>query len=268
LFISNISSIPLKDNSIDCCITSPPYWAMRDYGYNEQIGLEQVPEEYISILCDGFNEINRVMKKSGTLWVVIDDTFASNWGHGAKRDSSWWSTKSKEFEGKGWKNVETVMPPNQWKNHPEIKAKDLIGIPHMFAFEMRRRGWYFRSDIIWYKENSRKVKAKDRPQRKHEYILMFSKSQKYYFNDIGLDSVWNIKIKKHEDFHSAQFPEKLVENCILQGCPKKGIVYDPFLGSGTTKFVANKLGYNCIGSDASRKYMKKAKENIDKISVL
>ncbi len=259
MFISNIKNIPICNNIIDCVITSPPYWATRDYGYEQQIGLEKTPEKYIEILCNGFDEIKRVLKKSGILWVVIDDTFASNWGHGAKRDSSWWSTKSGIYEGKGWKDVETIMPPNQWKQYTDIKVKDLLGIPFLFAFEMRKRGWYFRSDIIWHKENSRKIKAKDRPQRKHEYILLFTKNQKYYFNDIGLDSVWNIKIQKHEKYHSAQFPEKLVENCILQGCPQGGIIYDPFLGSGTTLKVSKKLGYRCIGSDASKDYIFKIK---------
>ena len=113
---ANSKNIPLKDSSFDLAITSPPYWAMRDYGFLFQLGLEQTPEEYIQKLCDIFDETKRVLKKGGTLFVVIDDTYDSNWGHGAKRFSSWWSTKSKEFEGKGWKEVETVMPLISGKN--------------------------------------------------------------------------------------------------------------------------------------------------------
>jgi len=260
--LSDIRNLPYKNEFADICITSPPYWAMRDYGVENQIGLEKTPELYIEILSKSFDEVYRCLKSSGTLFVVIDDTYASNWGHGAKRDSSWWSTKSKEFEGKGWKNVKTVMPPNQWKNHCEIKVKDLIGIPWMLAFSMRKRGWYLRSEIIWYKENTRKNKNhNDKPMRKHEIIFMFSKNQKYFGEYDNIDSVWNIPIKKHPIFHSAAFPRELVKKILNCGCPKNGTIFDPFSGSCTVEMVANELGLKCFSSDLNFKYLMESNKN-------
>ena len=146
------------------------------------------------------------------------------------------------------------MPPNQWSKHPEIKPTDLIGIPYMMAFEMRKRGWYLRSDIIWYKSNAREIKQKTRPQKKYEHIFMFSKSQKYYYKG-DETNMWDIPIKKHEDFHSAQFPSEIVERILKLALPKNGKVLDPFCGTNTTGKVCDKNGIFSVGVDGSMGFL-------------
>lgn len=158
-----LSSLP--ENSVDCCVTSPPYFALRDYGVEGQLGLESTPEEYISKLADIFEEVYRVLKDDGTLWVNIGDSYNGN--KLGNSNAKWKSTNTKSFEKKVWSGA---------------KHKDLIGIPWMLAFELRKRGWYLRQDIIWNKTNAMPESVTDRCTKSHEYIFLLSKSQKYYFD--------------------------------------------------------------------------------------
>lgn len=163
----------LESNSVDTCITSPPYYGLRDYGANGQIGLESTPAEYTDRLVNVFREVRRVLKPDGTLWVVIADSYAGS-GKGA------WKNKNgqKEVYVLDPGSVPTKMP----KTFEGIKAKDLIGIPWMLAFALRADGWYLRQDIIWHKTNPMPESVKDRCTKSHEYIFLLSKSPKYYFN--------------------------------------------------------------------------------------
>ena len=252
----------LGDNEINCCVTSPPYYGLRDYGVDGQIGLEKTPTEYINKLVTVFREIKRVLRDDGVLWINIGDTYAGS-GKGA------WNNKEAQIE----KYVADPQGPQSkmprvWKEIG-IKSKDLIGIPWMLAFALRNDGWYLRQDIIWHKPNAMPSSVKDRCTTAHEYLFLLSKSNKYYFNnesilekaanstkkqrgrrirDIPIQkdgeflrnkrSVWSINTRKYRGSHFAVFPPKLIEPCILSSCPVGGIVLDPFGGTGTTAGVA------------------------------
>lgn len=157
----------LPDNSIDCCVTSPPYYALRDYGVDGQIGLEETPEEYISKLTEVFMEVYRVLKPEGTLWINIGDSYNGNKKGNTEKNKNKRVAESNDFEKKLWKGA---------------KPKDLIGIPWMLAFSLRNAGWYLRQDIIWHKPNPMPESVTDRCTKSHEYIFLLSKSQKYYFD--------------------------------------------------------------------------------------
>lgn len=252
----------LESNSVDCCVTSPPYYGLRDYGVNGQLGQEKTPELFIENLVKVFREVRRVLKDEGTLWINIGDSY---WG------------------GKGMSGSDSPV------------QKDLIGIPWMLAFALRADGWYLRQDIIWSKTNCMPESVKDRCTNSHEYIFLFSKSRKYYFDQIkeptisnnpnirnrdisklnttpgrsrmnGLvhnnydsrnkRSVWNVPTSNYQGSHYAVFPKELIVDCITAGCPKGGIVIDPFIGSGTTAEVAEILGRNWIGIDLDNRNVK------------
>ena len=173
----------LPDGCVQCVVTSPPYWGLRDYGIEGQLGMERTPEEYVGMMVEVFREVRRVLRDDGVLWLNLGDSYASNWGMGAKRKSSWWSTASEELEGKGWGTVETAIPPNSFKSSgPGLKVKDLIGIPWRVAFALQADGWYLRQDIIWHKPNPMPESVKDRCTKAHEYVFLLSKSQKYFYD--------------------------------------------------------------------------------------
>lgn len=164
------------DESIDCCITSPPYYGLRDYGVNDQIGLEDSPELFIARLVAIFAEVRRVLKEEGTLWVNIGDSYAGS-GKGRYKDG--------HCDTKGWKqdsNKGTIVGKLSKTRAGELKPKDLIGIPWMLAFALRSRGWFLRQDIIWYKPNPMPESVRDRCTKAHEYIFLLSKSSHYYFD--------------------------------------------------------------------------------------
>ena len=289
----------LPDESINCCVTSPPYYALRDYGVSGQIGLESTPEEYIERLVKVFREVKRVLRDDGTLWLNIADSYAGS-GKGA------WKNKEKQ------KEVYVLDPgstPTKIKTvQGDIKPKDMIGIPWMLALALRADGWYLRQDIIWYKPNCMPESVRDRLTKSHEYIFLLSKSSHYYFDYksiqepahttdrnpprgskggfslnqgrrkqdlipkqryIGFNDrytanasplmrrkrdVWSVSTIGYKGAHFATFPPKLIEPCVLAGCPADGTVLDPFLGSGTTAEVAEKLGRNCIGIELNKEY--------------
>ena len=257
-----------EDNCINCCITSPPYYGLRDYDVDGQIGNEDTPEDYVNNLVEIFDEVKRVLREDGALWLNLGD---------------------------GWAN----------KRIGEIKQKDLIGIPWMVAFALRESGWYLRQDIIWSKGNPMPESVKDRCTKSHEYIFLLSKNRKYYYNYqaikepavtkptlrdknkegyqadyakgdrfskgeriYGADGmrnkrdVWNVNTKPCKEAHFATYPDTLIKPCVLAGCPEGGIVLDPFMGAGTTGMVARKHGRNYIGIELNAEYIDIANKRI------
>lgn len=234
----------IKDKTINCCVTSPPYFGLRDYGVDGQIGLEQTPEEYVTKMVDVFREVHRVLRDDGTLWLNIGDSYAGS-GKGRNADGT------HQTGGKQGTNKGAVVGKLIKTETPNCKPKDLIGIPWMLAFALRADGWYLRQEIIWHKPNPMPESVKDRCTKAHEQVFLLSKSERYYFDSdamkedaVGGDwkrnrrSVWNVPTSGYKGAHFATFPPALIEPCIMAGCPVNGIVLDPFGGSGTTAGVA------------------------------
>ena len=160
----------LPDESVHCCVTSPPYWGLRDYGVDGQLGLEPTPEEYVAKMVEVFREVKRVLRKDGTLWLNLGDSYAMKFGGGKGRKSGTTKAAVDEIE----------KPPREIPSG--LKPKDLVGIPWRVAFALQADGWYLRSDIIWHKPNAMPESVTDRPTKAHEYIFLLSKSKKYYYD--------------------------------------------------------------------------------------
>ena len=269
------------------CVTSPPYFGLRDYGRDGQIGMEETPEEYISEMVEVFRCVRDVLADDGTVWLNIGDSYCNSNG---------FARASPEYQREGRNN----MPANDRKldklHATGLKTKDLIGIPWMLAFALRADGWYLRQDIIWHKPNPMPESVQDRCTKAHEYIFLLSKSQKYYYDHEAIKeqslsksegirfggnkygdnndpkyatksgnvskeyevankrSVWSVPVKPYSGAHFAVFPQELIEPCILAGAPVGGIVLDPFMGSGTTAQVAQNLGRQYIGCELNTDY--------------
>jgi len=177
--IEGMKSLP--DNSIDCCVTSPPYFGLRDYGHDGQIGLEDTPEKFVQKLVEVFNEVRRVLKPEGTLWLNLGDSYAGS-GKGANPDGTVHESALKGKQGTHKGTTEGIKKP-QKAHEIGLKQKDLIGIPWMVAFALRSSGWWLRQDIIWNKPNPMPESVTDRCTKAHEYIFLLSKSQKYYYDN-------------------------------------------------------------------------------------
>jgi len=247
------------DEKARCCITSPPYYGLRDYGGEQyQIGLEQSPEEYVKQLVEVFRLVRDNLTDDGTLWVNIGDGYYN------------YKSGTGEYAKQSFAKGRQDLPYNNPKRANKLdgyKDKDLIGAPWMFAFAMRNDGWWLRQDIIWNKPNPMPESVRDRCTKSHEYIFLFSKSRNYYFNvdaikeptndGTGLKrkkSVWNVKTKPYKGAHFAVYPPELIEPCILAGSEKNDIILDPFMGSGTTAMVAKQLGRYYNGCELNRDY--------------
>lgn len=266
------------------CITSPPYFGLRDYGVDGQIGREATPDEFIAKLIAVFREVRRVLADDGTLWVNIGDSY-----NGSGKGPSGKGSKGNHTERQGFHSVATMVPG--------LKPKDLIGIPWMLAFALRADGWYLRSDIIWYKPNPMTESVRDRPTKAHEYLFLLSKSRHYFYdidairepytekkggriigrgihdssvvrgNDRSTSggypqahggrnkhSVWTVTTSPYKGAHFATFPPALVKPCILAGSRRGDVILDPFSGSGTTGAVAIELGRRYIGCELKPSY--------------
>lgn len=275
----------LPDESIDCVVTSPPYWALRDYGVNAQLGTESHFEHYIERLCDMFDEVRRVLKKTGTCFINLGDTYSGN-----------------KIGNTDLLQTKKDITKSQLSKRSIIQQKSLCLIPFRFAIEMVNRGWILRNNIIWHKPNAMPQSVKDRFTVDFEYLFFFTKSSSYYFEQqfeamdekeaqyryalrkdkayklkgpykrmpaanpfvIGRNkrSVWSIQTKPYRGAHIAPYPESLVKTPILAGCPAGGIVLDPFLGSGTTAKVAYELGREYIGIELNPDYIALAQQRI------
>lgn len=214
----------LPDETVHCCVTSPPYWGMRDYGHDGQIGAEYSIDEYIANLVVCFREVRRVLRADGTFWLNIANTYTSG--------------------GRGWRDKDSKNQGRAMSYRPDtpvgLKPKDLIGVAWMMAMALQRDGWYLRSDIIWHKPNCQPESVKDRGAVSHQYLFMFSKSENYYFDQEAIKeptadgsgrknkrTVWSINTEPCKEAHFAVFPRALVRPCILAGSSKGGLVLDP-----------------------------------------
>jgi len=279
----------LESGTVDCCVTSPPYFGLRDYGTDEQIGLEETPDAFVKSLVEVFREVKRVLKNDGTLWLNLGDSYFS--------DSKGSGGKSEKQDS----NPGSFYVTKKFKRTNGLKPKDLIGIPWRVAFALQADGWYLRQDIIWHKPNPMPESVTDRCTKAHEYIFLLSKSARYYYDadaikeetgreagaprifgakkqegtlrqDIGREfvddgtrnkrSVWTVTTKPYSGAHFATFPQDLIEPCIKAGCRPNGIVLDPFMGAGTTAIVARKLNRNYIGYELNPEYIKIAERRI------
>lgn len=241
----------LPGESVQCCVTSPPYWSLRDYGVEGQIGAEEDPHDYISHLCAVFDEVRRILRPDGTFWLNIGDSYTSG--------GRTWRAPDKKNGGRAMH----YRPPTP----AGLKPKDLIGVPWRVAFALQAAGWYLRSDIIWYKPNCQPESVRDRPTQSHEYLFLFTKSERYYYDteavreprDDGKGlrnrrSVWQVNTTPCPEAHFATFPPELVEPCILAGSEPGATVLDPFFGTGTVGAVARKHGRACTGIELKREY--------------
>ena len=242
------------------CITSPPYYGLRDYGgEDQQIGLEQTPEEFIAELVKVFRGVRDVLTDDGTLWVNIGDSYY-NYRAG----------KSQALVKQSMASHHQDLPqtcPRRANKLEGLKEKDLIGIPWMLAFALRADGWYLRQDIIWSKPNPTPESMKDRCTKSHEYMFLLSKSQNYYFDVDSIKvptvdgkslkrkkSVWEVATKPYKGAHCAVFPHELIIPAIKAGTEEGDLVLDPFMGSGTTAEVALKLGRGYLGCELHEEY--------------
>jgi len=244
----------LPSESVQCVVTSPPYWGLRDYGIDGQIGLEPTMAGFINALTAVFSEVRRILKPDGILWLNIGDGFTSG--------------------NRGWRAPDKKNPNRAMTVRPDnpagLKDKDLMGIPWRLAFALQDEGWYLRSDIIWNKPNAMPESVKDRPTRAHEYLFMFTKSDKYTYHaqrvkEIGgngtlrnLRSVWNINTAASVGAHIASFPVALVEPCILASTEETDVVFDPFFGCGTVGLVARKHNRRYLGIELNPEYVASA----------
>lgn len=235
--------------SVQTAITSPPYWSLRDYGILEQIGLEDSVYSFITALGNVFDEVKRVLREDGTLWLNIGDSFTSG--------GRTWRAPDRKNAARAME----VRPPT-----PEgLKPKDLIGVPWRLAFELQQRGWYLRSDIIWNKPNCQPESVTDRPTRSHEYLFLLSKSERYKYdvtaikgpNGRRMRSVWDIKTQAvpAAKGHFATFPAALVEPCIETATSPGDVVLDPFMGSGTTALTAGLARRRFVGVELNPEYL-------------
>lgn len=292
----------MASESVNCCVTSPPYFGLRDYGHDGQMGLEETPDEFVAGMVGVFREVQRVLRDDGTLWLNIGDSYASqpSWGRGG---GSTLEGRKQGLEG-GRSTDRTKLPG--------LKQKDLIGIPWMLAFALRADGWYLRQEIIWHKPNPMPESVTDRCTKAHESLFLLTKSPRYYFDaqaisepladanaqrttdnyntkdrygaanggNSGLDglaarmragdvstrnkrSVWTVATQPFSGAHFATFPPALIEPCILAGTAPGDTVLDPFGGAGTTGLVADRLQRHATLLELNPEYAALARSRID-----
>ena len=265
LFGDCVETLKQFDEKARCCITSPPYYGLRDYGGEDyQIGLEESPEEYIQKLVLVFREVRNNLTEDGTLWLNMGDSYYNyRPGKGQALVKQTVSKSKQDLPSK------CARRGNKLEG---LKEKDLIGIPWMLAFALRADGWYLRQDIIWNKSNPMPESVRDRCTKSHEYLFLLSKNQNYYFDVDAIKeptrrkrSVWNINKKAYKDAHFAVYPPELVIPCIKAGSEKNDIILDPFMGSGTTAMVAKSLGRHYIGCELHEGYGKLIKNRIGEL---
>jgi DNA modification methylase len=281
--IESMKSLP--DASVHCVVTSPPYWGLRDYGQDGQIGLEETPEAYVARMVEVFREVRRVLRDDGTLWLNLGDSYNGSGGAGG------------DYSEGGLKDGQPKYPGRRLAS---LKPKDLVGIPWRVAFALQADGWWLRQDIIWHKPNPMPESVTDRCTKSHEYVFLLTKSATYFYDHRAISepaqtagvtggftanaalaagvkpsgnmiaergksyvrpetrnkrSVWTITTKPFSGAHFAVMPPDLVEPCVLAGCPEGGTVLDPFGGSGTTALVAEKLGRDAILCELNPEYI-------------
>jgi len=285
----------LTNLSVQTCVTSPPYYGLRDYGGEEkQLGQENSPKEYIDNLVNVFRIIKDKLSDDGTLWVNLGDSYY-NYRPG----------KGQSYPKQSVSKTKQDLPDKCNKRGNKLdglKEKDLIGIPWMFAFAMRDDGWYLRQDIIWHKPNPMPESVKDRCTKSHEHIFLFSKNKKYYYDNEAIKEpvkqdwgtrdrtkgkyhnsgsglsphsgltksydrknkrdVWSVTNKPYKGSHFAVFPPDLIEPCILAGSREGDLILDPFIGSGTTAMVSKKHNRHYIGCELHEEYQELIQQRV------
>lgn len=292
----------MEDGSVDCCVTSPPYYGLRDYGVDGQVGLETSPDEYVRALVSIFAEVRRVLVSTGVLWVNIGDSYAASPGKGGNGPQS--------------KNPNSGYPasaPHRSRVLPGVKPKDLIGVPWTLAFALRADGWWLRSECIWWKPNALPESVRDRPHRDFEHVFQLTPSANYWYDpdsvkvpaawerwgaqtprktaddrargaqfvkersrqqvleiagERNLRSVWAVNTEPFADAHFAVMPSEVVATCVKASCPSGGTVLDPFGGSGTTALVARRHGRRSILIELNESYCDLAARRLQQLSLL
>ena len=271
----------LDDESVHCIVTSPPYFGLRDYGVDGQMGVEATPAEFVNNLVLVFRELRRVLRKDGTVWLNLGDCYAGSGKGGNPPDSPHQKQASNEGSIVRGKRGAKRWGSGNIPSTDGLKPKDLIGIPWRVALALQDDGWWLRQDVIWSKPNAMPESVLDRCTRSHEYIFMFSKSAKYYYDAAAIAedaiysglpeqcsgkrnkrSVWTVPVRGFSGAHFATFPPGLIEPCILACCPTGGVVLDPFGGAGTTGMVADRLGRNAIMIELNPDYAALAHDRI------
>lgn len=284
----------LPTESVHCCVTSPPYYGLRDYGHAGQIGAELKLSEYVAKLVAVFAEVRRVLRDDGTLWLNLGDSYAGSWGAQSRKhayNASQISANQIRAAQRKQNGTGTIDPDSG------VKRKELYGVPWRVAFALQADGWYLRSDIIWSKPNPMPESVRDRCTKSHEYVFMLTKSERYYFdakaisepatyagqmrggstnryeqNSAGMDckvydrrnkrSVWTVKPATFKGAHFATFPPALIEPMIMAGCPVGGTVLDPFAGAGTVGVVCQQHNRQHIGIEINPDYLQIARDRI------
>lgn len=272
---------------VNTCVTSPPYYGLRDYGHDGQIGLEESPEQYVEALVEVFRGVREILRDDGTLWLNLGDSYY-NYRPGVGQRQGRQSIASQ-------KAAEVEVCHKRGLRLSGLKEKDLIGIPWRVAFALQADGWYLRQDIIWNKPNPMPESVEDRCTKAHEYIFLLAKNKNYYFDNTSIKeptltkdstnrdrdstrlnntpgrtkmgglkkndydfknkrSVWTVNTKAYSGAHFAVYPPELITPCIIAGSPVGGIVLDPFMGSGTTAFVAQENMRNYLGCELNPEY--------------
>ena len=292
----------LPDEIAQTCVTSPPYWGLRDYGVEGQLGLEKTPGEYVARMVEIFREVRRVLKKDGTLWLNLGDCYNAHPGQRKTTDK----IGSKQQTNAGSNTTGS-------RHAIGLKAKDLVGIPWMVAFALRADGWYLRSDIIWSKPNPMPESVRDRPTKSHEYMFLFAKSGSYFYNsdlikephatghrkdkwqgrqyagkgpaeddgrrngnvrEYRLDpkgrnkrTVWTVSTTPFKEAHFATYPPQLIRPCVLAGSGIGDLVLDPFNGAGTTGLVALELRRRYLGIEINPDYLELTRRRLEEVQL-
>jgi DNA modification methylase len=292
----------MPGNSAQCCVTSPPYFGLRDYGHAGQIGLEETPDAYVARLVDVFREVRRVLRDDGTLWLNLGDSYASG---GMSNPSAKSTLGGGKDRGAASYSITRAVPAG-------YKPKDLLGIPWMVAFALRADGWFLRSDVIWHKPNPMPESVRDRPTKAHEYVFLLTKSVRYFYDAAAIAepfadermgasgakalpysagsgrhdtlaqdgkavlgappatgyrnarSIWTITPKPYRGAHFATMPPDLARRCVLAGSRLGSLVIDPFAGAGTTLLVAQQEGREWAGCDLNPDYVALAEARLMK----
>jgi len=258
----------LPEESVRSIVTSPPYFGQRDYGAEGQIGLEEHPDQYVKSLVQVFAEARRVLRKDGTLWLNIGDNYV---GATSQHRDGGSQGKTSRYSRKHMNGIPTHGrgQRNRTFYAMGLPMKSLVGMPWRVAFALQDDGWILRSDIIWHRP-SKSESVKDRPTHAHEYVFMFSKTQKYYYDQTAMrtatganiQSVWKVGGSPFTGAHFAVFPSELIEPIILASCPEDGIVLDPFGGSGTVGVVCRQHRRHFILCDISPESVELARKRI------
>lgn len=291
----------LPDQSVNCVVTSPPYFGLRDYGHGDQMGAEPTPEAFVAALVDLFREVRRVLRDDGTVWLNLGDSYAQQGGRGVQGSTS---------QRKGRSNVEAQTRKGSSRPPAGLKAKDRLMIPARTALALQADGWWLRDEIVWHKPRTTPHPVKDRTVSAHEMIYLLSKKARYHFDYLAIEepakyagetrqnskvfrrlstarqntkndgqthdleqiftvretrrkrSVWSINPSPYKEAHFATYPPDLIVPCITAGCPEGGTVLDPFFGAGTTGLVAERLGRKWIGIELNPAYAEIAEARI------